>query len=91
MQSVSPPTVQPNLAKVATLTGWVLVGFSLITLCGWAFHISVMRSFVPAAVPIKANSAVVLMFVGLALLRRDHPDLQVLCHLRSRDWSLEQD
>jgi PAS domain S-box-containing protein len=74
MQSVSPPSVQSDLARVTTLTGWVLVGFSLITLSGWAFHISVMRSFVPAAVPIKANSAVVLMFVGLALLRRDHPD-----------------
>ena len=74
MQSVSPPTVQPNLAKVATLAGWVLVGFSLITLTGWALHVSVLRSFVPAAVPIKANSAVVLMLAGLALLRRDHRD-----------------
>ncbi len=81
MQSVSLPTVQPNLAKVATLTGWVLVGLSLITLAGWALHVSVLRSFVPAAVPIKANSAVALMFAGLALLRRDHRDsrLYAIC------------
>jgi PAS domain S-box-containing protein len=76
MQSVSSPTVQPNPAKVATLTGWVLVCLSLAAFAGWAFHLPLLAAFVPEAVPMKANTAAAFMFAALALLRRDHRDLR---------------
>jgi PAS domain S-box-containing protein len=76
MQSVSSPTVQPNPAKVATLTGWMLVGVSLAAFAGWAFHLPVVRNYVPGTVPTKANTAICLLLVGLALVRRDHRDLR---------------
>jgi hypothetical protein len=76
MQSVSAPTVQPNPAKVATLTGWVLVGLALIALTGLKFHLPLLATIMPGAVPMKANTAAAFMFAALALLRRDHRDLR---------------
>ena len=76
MQSVSPPTVQPSPARVATLTGWVLVGLSSIALAGWAFHLPVLAAIVPGTIPMKANTAAAFMIAALALLRRNHRDLR---------------
>jgi PAS domain S-box-containing protein len=75
MHPASPLSVQTDPAKVATLTGWVLVGLSLIAFAGWAFHLPLLATIVPGAVPIKANTAAAFMLAALALLRRDHRDL----------------
>jgi PAS domain S-box-containing protein len=75
MQSVSPATVRPGPARVASLAGWVLVCLALITLAGWAFHLPFLASTVPGAIPMKANTAAAFMLAALALLRRDHRDL----------------
>jgi len=76
MQSVSPPSIQRNPAKVATLTGCVLVGLSLTAFAGWAFHLPLLATTMPGAVPMKANTAAAFMLAALALLRRDHRDLR---------------
>jgi PAS domain S-box-containing protein len=75
MQSGPLPTVQPNPAKVATVSGWVLVGLSLAAFAGWAFHLPLLAAIVPGTIPMKANTAAAFMFAALALLRRDHRDL----------------
>src|ERR1700747_1007448 len=74
MYSLSPATVQQGPARVATLTGWVLVCVSLIGFAGWAFHLPLLASTVPGAIPMKANTAAAFLLAALALLRRDHRD-----------------
>src|ERR1700752_1710680 len=76
MQFLSASTAQFSPAKIATLCGWVLLGLSLIGLAGWAFHLPLLATAVPGAVPMKANTAAAFLLAGLALLRRDHPDLR---------------
>jgi PAS domain S-box-containing protein len=76
MESVSAPTVQPGLARVATLAGWVLIGLSLTALAGWAVHLPLLTTIVPGTIPMKANTAAAFLFAALALLRRDRRDLR---------------
>jgi PAS domain S-box-containing protein len=77
IQTALPRAVQPRLSRVATLAGWLLVVLSVMALAGWAFHLPLVRNYVPGTVPIKANTAFCFLLASLALLRRDHRDLRV--------------
>ena len=70
------PAVQPRLSRVATFAGWMLVVLAVVALAGWAFHLPLVRNYVPGTVPTKANTATCLLLAALALLRRDHRDLR---------------
>lgn len=71
-----PRARQPRLSYIATVAGWVLVGLSVMALAGWAFHLPLVRNYVPGTVPTKANTATCLLLAALALLRRNHRDLR---------------
>jgi PAS domain S-box-containing protein len=54
----------------------VLIGLALIALTGLKFHLPLLATIVPGAIPIKANTAAAFLLAALALLRRDHRDLR---------------
>ena len=44
-----------------------VVGVGCLALCGWAFHIELLKSFLPGLVAMKVNSALGLAFSGMSL------------------------
>jgi len=56
------------LALLARLPAILAACIGLTALAGWAFDLPLLRSVIPAAVEMKANTAVCLVLSGLALL-----------------------
>src|ERR1700722_5908300 len=67
-----------NRAAPARLAATLAALIGLVTLCGWAFDYPVMRSLLPGAVQMKANTAVALMLSGFALLFPAEPSSRSL-------------
>lgn len=43
------------------------VGFGLLVLSGWAFHVPSLKTIIPGQVAVKANTAICFILLGLAL------------------------
>ncbi len=55
------------IAKFPAFCSALVVGFGLLTLSGWAFHIQPFKSFVPGQVAVKANTGACFVLIGIAL------------------------
>ena len=62
-ESISPV----RLRRLRQTAGAVVATASVLVLCGWLFHITVLKSVLPHLVTMKANTAVCLLLAGLAL------------------------
>lgn len=57
-----------NRAALARLAAALTTGFGLVALSGWTFELPLLKSVLPGAVEMKANTAVGLVLCGVALL-----------------------
>jgi signal transduction histidine kinase/CheY-like chemotaxis protein len=70
-QEVSATTSSPDWKRVATT--WMSGGAALIavlTLVGWAFDVAGLRALVPGTIQMKANSALCMLLLAVALAMR---------------------
>ncbi len=67
MASQSDPRVEKSLARFPTLCSLLSVGFGLLVLTGWMFHIQRIKSILPGQVAVKANTGLCFVLIGLAL------------------------
>ena len=74
MQARVAVVTESKLARVSSLTAWVLISLALVVLSGWALRISSLMSFVPGWATMKPNTAAAFLLAGVALLRRDRRD-----------------
>jgi uncharacterized membrane protein YkgB len=51
----------------AQLIGIILVALGILVLVGWAFNITFLKSTLPGLTPMKPNTAVSFLLVGLTL------------------------
>src|SRR4051812_16262124 len=54
-------------SRIARLSAWVAILTGAAVLLGWLLQIDVLKSVVPRAVPMKANTALALLLGGFAL------------------------
>jgi PAS domain S-box-containing protein len=59
--------LRTSLARPSSLAALAAVSIGLIVLAGWATGVDALRSFLPNAVPMKANAAVLLVLLGTAV------------------------
>ncbi len=74
VQAPAAVVAQSKIARVASLTAWILIFLALVVFSGWAFHVSTLTNFVRGWATMKPNTAAAFLLAGLALLRRDHRD-----------------
>jgi PAS domain S-box-containing protein len=68
---------RPNTAQVPSVAGCALVILALTALLGWVFRNPTWQGLGLEFAAMKANTAIGLLLIGLALLRRDHPDAKI--------------
>ncbi len=73
----SDPRIRRFLDQYSTICSLLAIGFGLVVLVGWAFHLQILKSFVPGQVAVKPNTAVGFILLGIAwwLLKKEHPEL----------------
>jgi PAS domain-containing protein len=64
---VVPPYLQRNLRLLTAFSSWLAVAVGGTGLLGTILHIPVLRSVLPGHVAIKANTAICLMLIGVAV------------------------
>ena len=74
--------MSPNSDRqVAKYLGWytagtsiLAMGFGLMVLAGWVFHLQSLKTVLPGQVVVKANAGICFILIGLALwlLRKEH-------------------
>jgi PAS domain S-box-containing protein len=71
------PGVLRTLDQFAASCSVLAVAFGLWVLTGWTLHWQWMKSILPGQVTVKANAAVCILLIGLALwiLRREHSSI----------------
>ncbi len=68
-----PESVARRCLLIAHVIGWGVFALGLSVLAGWLFDLSILKSIIPGALGMKCNTAVCLLFGGLAL-SLDRPD-----------------
>ncbi len=63
----------PKVSQVPSAAGCAVVTLALFALLGWILGDPIRHNLAFGIAAMKANSAVAMFFVGLALLRRDRP------------------
>jgi PAS domain S-box-containing protein len=67
MLSPTEPGIARTMAKFTTFSSMLAVGFGLLVLTGWMFHIHTFKTILPGWVAVKANTGACFVFIGLAL------------------------
>jgi PAS domain S-box-containing protein len=66
-QGTHDPRVVARLARVSRLGAWTLVGTGALVITSWIFDVSLSDFVTPGLVSMKANTAVAIALIGLAL------------------------
>jgi signal transduction histidine kinase len=87
-----PEPVARRCQVIAHVIGWGVFALGLSVLAGWSFDLSILKSVVPGAPATKCDTAVCLMFGGLAL-SLDRPDSsRALANVRTEvDVNMDSD
>lgn len=77
------------LSRFRQLTSMMAIAFGLVVLAGWTFHVESWKTFIHGQVAVKANTAVCVILLGIALLlsRKTEASEQRLAHTLSRAFA----
>jgi PAS domain S-box-containing protein len=67
MDDANQSSVAASLRQLARVLGLAVIVIGAAALVGWVFRLEVLRSLVPASVPMTANTAAALVAAGLAV------------------------
>jgi len=56
-----------RLRAYSEATAVAAIGLGCLVLCGWAFHLALLKSVLPGLVEMKANTAIAMVFSGASL------------------------
>jgi len=56
-----------TLSRLSKCTSGLAIGFGVMVLTGWTFHIQKLKGLIPGQVAVKANAAVCFILIGVSL------------------------
>lgn len=64
--------------KIARISAWIVTALGVLTLIGWSFNLTLLKSIASGLVPLKPNAAVEFILVGIYIIiwtsiKGEHP------------------